>query len=346
MNLSSAIPVFALDIQPTDHVLDMCAAPGIKLLLTAEFMAQKWMAMRSAVGSEKGTTHFNCADEAGYGTVTGVDIHRHRALNCRSLVSSVDLLVNSRIRLYVSDATKFDTPPPHDRWWDIGEKRAWLAAQREEQARIGAAAGKKAMHNYLKSRFNSQLPWHASKALRDPFSLGPQGKLYDKVLIDAECTHDGSMSSISKYRSRGLERLATDVLNPERLKQVCNLQSRLLENGWRLLRPGGLLVYSTCSLLPSQNEQVVLEFLDRHSDTAVLEPIPQVKIPSLGPQVAPGVRPADEERMINKLRHCVRLDPRVSNTSGMFIARLRKCSGFMVDYQSSDAPTTPNPMGS
>lgn len=51
------------------------------------------------------------------------------------------------------------------------------------------------------------------------------------------------------------------------------LQRQLLWNGFQLLKPGGILVYSTCSFSPKQNEDVILWFLNQAGDSVVLENI-------------------------------------------------------------------------
>ncbi|CAI5473659.1 unnamed protein product [Closterium sp. Yama58-4] len=70
---------------------------------------------------------------------------------------------------------------------------------------------------------------------------------YDKVLVDAECTHDGSLKHILKYDSWGWHTLNKRFLDPQRLSTLAALQRSLLETGFLLLKPGGRLVYSTCS---------------------------------------------------------------------------------------------------
>jgi 16S rRNA (cytosine967-C5)-methyltransferase len=76
---------------------------------------------------------------------------------------------------------------------------------------------------------------------------------FDRVLIDAPCSNTGVMRRRVELRWR---------LRPEEIQRLQGVQLRLLNQGARWLKPGGTLVYSTCSLEPEENEQVVTKFLE------------------------------------------------------------------------------------
>ena len=57
------------------------------------------------------------------------------------------------------------------------------------------------------------------------------------------------------------------------MNELIGLQKRLIESGFRLLKRGGIMVYSTCSLSSKQNEQVVHWLLDKYKDTAYIIPV-------------------------------------------------------------------------
>lgn len=84
-------------------------------------------------------------------------------------------------------------------------------------------------------------------------------QLYDRVLVDAECTHDGSLKHIVKFHDWGWDTFAARVLKG--MHTLPAVQLAVLTNGFRLLAPGGTLVYSTCSLTRAQNEDVVTAFI-------------------------------------------------------------------------------------
>ncbi len=86
------------------------------------------------------------------------------------------------------------------------------------------------------------------------------GQPFDAVLLDAPCS------------ATGIVRRQPDVLlhrRPEDLVALAALQGRLLDAAWRVLRPGGQLVYATCSLLRSENAGQLDAFRARHHDVAV-----------------------------------------------------------------------------
>ena len=84
----------------------------------------------------------------------------------------------------------------------------------------------------------------------------------DRVLLDAPCTGTGTWRRRPDIRWR---------ITEDDLKAQTERQRRLLDIARRLVKPGGRLVYATCSVLAQENERPVAEFLDRHPDFAVLD---------------------------------------------------------------------------
>lgn len=85
---------------------------------------------------------------------------------------------------------------------------------------------------------------------------------FDRILLDAPCS------------GLGVIRRKPDLKwgkSQEDIHEIAALQLRLLESVSTLLRPGGLLVYSTCTIEPLENEGVVSAFLDSHSGFGIAE---------------------------------------------------------------------------
>lgn len=87
------------------------------------------------------------------------------------------------------------------------------------------------------------------------------GQPFDRILIDAPCSATGV---IRRHPDIKFLRRASDI------EQLVDIQSRLLEALWPLLRQGGKLLYATCSILKRENEQQINTFLGRHADAKTL----------------------------------------------------------------------------
>ncbi len=89
------------------------------------------------------------------------------------------------------------------------------------------------------------------------------GQHFDRILIDAPCSGTGVIR-----RNPDIKLLR----RPDDIAALAAQQQRLLDNLWPLLKPGGLLVYTTCSALKQENEQQIAHFLAQHPDTQQVEP--------------------------------------------------------------------------
>jgi 16S rRNA (cytosine967-C5)-methyltransferase len=83
------------------------------------------------------------------------------------------------------------------------------------------------------------------------------GQLFDRILLDAPCSATGVMR---RHPDIKLLRRASDI--PALQQQ----QQRLLAQLWQILKPGGKLLYATCSLLPQENVQQITRFMQTHTD--------------------------------------------------------------------------------
>ena len=86
------------------------------------------------------------------------------------------------------------------------------------------------------------------------------GKI-DRVLVDAPCSGLGTLRRNPDLKWRQ---------SPESVAELTPKQASILAHAARLLKPGGRLVYATCSLLEAENEAIVAAFLDAHADFALL----------------------------------------------------------------------------
>jgi 16S rRNA (cytosine967-C5)-methyltransferase len=90
-----------------------------------------------------------------------------------------------------------------------------------------------------------------------PLALDPRPSTFDRVLVDAPCSNTGVMRRRVDLRWR---------IQPEEIERLCIAQLDLLQQAAMQVKPGGVLVYSTCSLEPEENGEVVKQFLSDHAD--------------------------------------------------------------------------------
>jgi len=84
-----------------------------------------------------------------------------------------------------------------------------------------------------------------------------RGEEFDRVLVDAPCSNTGVLRRRVDLRWRIEER---------EIARLAELQAKLLDAAAKFTKPGGILVYSTCSLEPEENEAVVAAFLTAHTE--------------------------------------------------------------------------------
>ncbi|MFQ5452885.1 MAG: 16S rRNA (cytosine(967)-C(5))-methyltransferase RsmB, partial [Candidatus Zixiibacteriota bacterium] len=94
-----------------------------------------------------------------------------------------------------------------------------------------------------------------SPVVSDMFDF--KGGPYDRVMLDPPCTGWGTASKHSDLRW---------IKTEEDVKRLTRIQTGMLGRAARLVKPGGVLVYSTCSIIRAENDQIVEEFLVRHKD--------------------------------------------------------------------------------
>jgi len=124
---------------------------------------------------------------------------------------------------------------------------------------------------------------------------------FDRILIDAPCSGTGTWRRNPDLKWRPLD-----------LEALNRTQLELLEGSVRLLKPGGRIVYATCSILPEENERIVDRFLARHPDFSLC---PAAEILSAQGIDVPGVGAM------------LRLDPARHGTDGFFAAVLERKAG-------------------
>lgn len=130
--------------------------------------------------------------------------------------------------------------------------------------------------------------------LQDASQFRPEWEsAFDAVMVDAPCSGLGIIRKKPDIRNKNLQET----------QALPNLQGKILENQARYVRPGGVLMYSTCTVLKRENQEVVRSFLGKHPDF-YLEPM---NLPRNIPETETGM---------------LTLIPGQYDTDGFFICRL------------------------
>lgn len=131
---------------------------------------------------------------------------------------------------------------------------------------------------------------------------------FDRILVDAPCSAEGTLR-----KEHSMKNGAT----PSTIRRLAKLQQRLIERAYDLLLPGGVLVYSTCTFAPEENEAIVAHLLAEQPD-ARIEPI---ELPFVA---ARGLAQWDDADYPVELTGAVRIYPHHLNSGGGFVARIRR----------------------
>lgn len=138
----------------------------------------------------------------------------------------------------------------------------------------------------------------------------PEGALFDRVLVDAPCTGEGTL----RRRGGRPPRQSGSFLG-----YVTSAQRALLERAVRLTRPGGTILYVTCTFSPEENEAVVSDILG--TMPVELEPL-DLPMPH-----ARGVTEFEGARFDPRVEGAARIYPHHLDSGGLFLARLRRLDG-------------------
>lgn len=141
---------------------------------------------------------------------------------------------------------------------------------------------------------------------------------FDRILVDAPCSGEGMFRK--NEEACGEWSLANVQLCADR-------QDEILDCADRMMRPGGRLVYATCTFAPAENEGSIARFLGRHSDYRILE---VKKYESMSEGVA---KWAHYDGDCDGLRHTIRLFPHLVQGEGHYLAVLQKQGEVPDGYQ-------------
>ena len=135
----------------------------------------------------------------------------------------------------------------------------------------------------------------------------PMSTKFERVLVDAPCSAEGTLrkeSSLQNGASAGT------------ISRLARLQKRLITRAFDLLAPGGVLVYSTCTFAPEENEAVVAHLLQERPARVLPFNIPI--------ESSSGLTEWLNEPFPAEIQHCTRVYPHHLNSGGGFFARITR----------------------
>ncbi len=132
---------------------------------------------------------------------------------------------------------------------------------------------------------------------------------FDKILLDAPCTAEARFCE-SKPKTYAFWRKSN-------IKEMAFVQRKLLFAAWTALKPGGVLVYSTCTFAPEENEMQISRFLERTDDTEILD------VGLGGINGLPVLKKWNEVELHPGVKKCFRIKP-TNEIEGFFVARMKK----------------------
>lgn len=195
-------------------------------------------------------------------------------------------------------------PAPGERVLDLcaapGAKTTHMAALMEDRGEIVAVEHHRGRADAL-GRTAQRMGAGCVRVVHADAAAWDEPDAYDRVLVDPPCSDLGTLASRPDVRWRK---------SPEQVRRLAREQATILRAGAAAVRPGGTLVYATCTISPRENEQVVEAFLADHPAFAaddLREEVPVWQHPSVP-------------------RYLLTL-PHRDGTEGFFVARLRRASG-------------------
>lgn len=223
-------------------------------------------------------------------------------------------------RIYIQNAASFIpplvlNPKPQERILDMcaapGGKSSHIAAMTGNRAELWVNDNSRTRLNRMLTNFGrlGVKPQNTTLYSIDTLKRQLPEEYFDKVLLDAPCSGEG-MIDIDDPK-------ALDHWSVAHIKRLQRIQKKAITTAWDLLKPGGTLVYSTCTIAPEENEAVV-DYLLRKREGSTLLPI---DLPL--PNRIPTTTAWNNKTFTHDLSNCLRLAPS-PDIEAFFVAHIRK----------------------
>jgi 16S rRNA (cytosine967-C5)-methyltransferase len=249
-------------------------------------------------------------------------------------------LAQSRAAMLVARAL---APRPGERVLDLcaapGGKSTHLAALMEGRGEVVAVERNRRRAAALAHTARRLKATNVQVEVADAAVARADGARFDRVLVDPPCSGLGTLQARADLRWRA---------TPEGTAQMARLQAEILAAAALTLRPGGVLVYSTCTISPTENECLIAAFLESHPEFSLDDLAAELPAFALASSVAAGSAASHDPRPIGQRPNgrrpgperrdrglsaspsaaspagLVQTLPHRDRTAGFFIAQLRR----------------------
>lgn len=239
--------------------------------------------------------------------LTDLDVYTSGKIYIQSLASMVPPLVMD--------------PQPGEKILDLtaapGSKTSQIAALMNKKGELVANDLNKV--RFFRLKHNMEMlgveqpadDWTFTLRMEDGSVLSQEyAEYFDKVLVDAPCSGEARfIDGVPKTYGYWSE---------HKIKNVSYRQHKLLMAAWQTLKPGGVLVYSTCTIAPEENEARISKLLERIGEEAEVLPITLAGLPTLPP-----VAEWKGRAYTTEVKKTLRILPSM-DVEGFFIAKIKK----------------------
>jgi 16S rRNA C967 or C1407 C5-methylase (RsmB/RsmF family) len=157
-------------------------------------------------------------------------------------------------------------PQPGERVLDLaaapGGKTTHLAALMQNEGLLIASDVQPKRVHEMTNNLDRWGATHLAVLVEQPRRMAERlGAFFDRVLVDAPCSGEGMFRKAPSARRTG---------TPNHVARCARIQEGILRHAARLVRPGGFLLYSTCTFAPEEDEGTIGRFLAAHPDFEVV----------------------------------------------------------------------------
>lgn len=146
-----------------------------------------------------------------------------------------------------------------------GGKSLYLASLTKDRAHITAVDNDQERMKFFKNNLK-RMPHRSINLVKKDVLYFAGTQKFDKILLDAPCTGFGVMQKKPELR----------LQSPRRLENLITLQQKLLDKADQLLKKNGVIVYSTCTINPRENDKQIDRFIHNHPEYVIEKPDPFV----------------------------------------------------------------------